>query len=40
MCLGAADAAVPHQKVVAAVEAMAVAMRDLSKEMLQLKHML
>jgi hypothetical protein len=39
VCWGAADAAVPHQKVVAAVEAMAVAMCNLSKEMLRLKRM-
>jgi hypothetical protein len=33
-CWGAADVAVPHQNVIAAVDAMAAAMRDLSKEML------
>ena len=33
-CRGAADAAVPHQKVVAAIDAMAAVMRDLSNEML------
>jgi hypothetical protein len=32
---GAADAAVPYQKVVGAVDAMAAAMRDLSKEILR-----
>jgi hypothetical protein len=32
---GAADATVPHQKVVAAVDAMAAVMRDLRKEMLR-----
>jgi hypothetical protein len=33
-CWGAVDVAVPHQKVMAVVDAMAAAMRNLSKEML------
>jgi hypothetical protein len=33
--LGAADAAISHEKVVAAVDAMAAVMRDLNKKMLR-----